>query len=488
MAKMTASEKDVYLSLVPSTDKMRCYTGWDLLAVQICWGIAAWFFLVGAQTGLYLPAKEAIPVLLVGNCLPLMFIAMGGIVSARIGVEQFSATTGIFGQRGIAIILCIGVFALLVPNASVMLMFGQSATKFVKALGGPEMFSSDTGIGFMIFAYAALLIGGLIAFLGPNAMKWFTRISAVSMMLILTGFIIYAFAYHGISTIWEAKPQGQIAPTDDAVLNLYWNRASALEINIGLGISWAFVFGQWTRLAKTERGGYHGCMWGWGLLATVAGVFSAFTALATGYYDPTLWIVEIGEATKIDLLSVMGLLLMAIANTTSLATVIYTIALSLRSRWPRIKWIIVILIATLPPIVVVDPGMYDKISNVYGIVALTSGIYGGIVVADYLFGMKGRVNIRECYNRKKGYWYWKGFNPAGMIAVVVGIITYVSILNPLTWESPTGLFPYITAGLPTAIVAGVVYALLFNFWVKKKWPITFINDLKTEEEKNAEKG
>ena len=51
-------------------------------------------------------------------------------------------------------------------------------------------------------------------------------------------------------------------------------------------------------------------------------------------------------------------------------------------------------------------------------------------------------------------------NIAALVAVIVGSLFYLANLNPLTFESYTGLFPYITAGIPTYFVAMATYIII----------------------------
>lgn len=471
---------EVYYTLLPTNGKSRTYHFWDLLAVQICYGIAAWFFLAGSQTGLYLPAKEAIPTILAGQCIPLLLIVGCGVVSSRYGVEQITSTSGIFGQKGTTVILIFYMFCLYPSQAMLCLMFGESATKFTGSLFGDNMFSSS-GFGVTFFGLCCLAIGGYIAWLGPNALKWFTRISAIAMFAILAALIVYVISVYGFDTIFSAEPREPYMVDGEA--SVAWSRAAALETNVGMGLSWAFFFGQWTRLADAEYTAFHGCMWGWGLLACIAGVFAAFTALATGVYDPTIWIVNMSEVTGFPLLSVLGLLLMAVANVSSFATATYPATISLRSRFPKLGWLPALAIAIVPIFVLLNDSVYDAITKVYSFIGLLSSIYGAIVVADLLLVCKGRFSIREWYNQSKGYSYWKGFNPGAIIAILIGFAVYLSILNPLTYNSPTGLFPYISAGIPTFFATGIAYTLLMKLWVLKKFPVTFMNDIKYPDQK-----
>lgn len=469
MATRELIQQDVCFNLTPAKPNERVFGMVDLLAIQICFGIAAWFFLTGSQTGLYLPAKEAIPTILFGNCFPLFLLGVMGLSSARYGVEQITSSIGVFGQKFSDVVLVLYLISVYPATAVATLLFGQSAIKFTSSLGGPQILGIETP-GVTIWAIVALAIGSYIAFLGPAALKWFTRLSALFMMLILIGFIVFLLKYHGLTQIFSAKPAEPIIIPNDPKLSMLWSRASALEVNVGLGFSWAYWFGQWTRLAKTETTAYHGCFWGWGLLAAVAGVFSALAALAMGVYDPTLWIVNVGSAIQLPLLSIVGLLLMALANITSVATLVYPAAISIRSRYPKSNWILSLAIGALPALILFSPKVFYAIDSVYSFIGLLSGIYGAIVVADYWFVRRGKFNIRAMYDRINGYQYYKGYNPAAVIAVIIGFVFYVTTLNPLTWNSANGLFPYISAGLPTFFITALTYTMVMHIWVAKKYP------------------
>ena len=82
---------------------------------------------------------------------------------------------------------------------------------------------------------------------------------------------------------------------------------------------------------------------------------------------------------------------------------------------------------------------------------------------------------------KAGYQYAKGWNPAAIIALLCGLCTYLLILNPLTWTSITGIFPYTTAIIPTFFVTLIIYTVLMKCWVLKKYKVPFVNDIEIEE-------
>ena len=79
---------------------------------------------------------------------------------------------------------------------------------------------------------------------------------------------------------------------------------------------------------------------------------------------------------------------------------------------------------------------------------------------DYLL-RRGVIDVRSLYSAPgEGiYGYWRGINIAAMLALLIGAIVYVMLLNPLTLEAH-GPFAFITASIPSCIAAGGVYALL----------------------------
>lgn len=482
MASKNDVQGAVYTSLLPTKKSDRIYGTWDLMFVQICFGIAAWFFLTGSQAGCLLPAYQAIPVILFGNCTGIFLISFLSIVPSRYGCEQITVSVGVFGSKGSMLMLFFFLIACYPALALATLMFGESAIKFMALLGATGFWTSE-GLAVSIFAFIALVGGTFIAFLGPTAMKWFTRISAVAMAVILAGLIIFLFVYHGFDAVWNGKPCDttyidQYGPD----LGIKWNKATALEANLGLGMSWGFFFGGWSRLAKTESNGYHGCQLGWGALAVVAGLFAAFAALAISEYDPTMWFIEVSQATDSIILPLAGIILFAIANLTSVATLVYPEAVAVKAKLPKVSWILALLISVIPVIFMLNNTVYYMVSNVYAFIGLVTGAYSAVMVADYLFVSKGKFRLREFFNVKNGYRYAKGWNPAAIISICAGLCTYLIILNPLTWTSYSGIFPYTTAILPTIFITGLVYTILMKCWILKKYDMPFVNDNEIKDE------
>lgn len=453
-----AVAQDIHFNMLPVRGSERVWGFWDFLAIQICFGIAAWFFLVGGLTGLTVGAREAIPIILVGNVFPLFLIAPLAAVFARYGVEHWVGTSAVLGHVFKDLWLVVYITSSFGWIAYASFLFGQSATKFLAFFNFPEWLTTEVP-GAVFFAFLATAIGTYIAYRGPNVLQWFTRIAAVFLLAVLVWFILEVFLTLGIADIFAAEPA-------EPMESVAWSRASAIEFNVGLGFSWAFWYGQWTRLAKSESAAFHGCLWGWGILAATAGIFSAFVALAFKSYDPSVWIVALGGTV----IALFGLAMFAVANISSVAMLVYPMSITLRSRFPKIPWLGTVLICSLPALILENPTVFNAYGVYLAYIALVTGTYGGIMIADYYVVSRGKSawSLRDLYNRSSTYYrYWFGFNPAAVIATLLAGGFYLWTLNPWTWTSANGWFPYITAGIPSFLVAFVVYAVLMKVWVLK---------------------
>lgn len=448
---------DMAFNVLPADSESRIYGGLDFMAIQISFGIAAWFFLVGSLTGLAVKASEALPIILFGNCFPLLLIAPMAVIFARYGVEQWQGSAAVLGHRFKDIWLIVYISSSYGWIAYASFLFGESAIKFVKFFNGPAFLSTEVP-GAIIFAFCATAIGAYIAYLGPKVLKWFTRIAAIFLLAVLAYFIWSVFTKYGAAHIFAAEPKEPLA-------TLAWSRASAIEWNVGLGLSWAFWYGQWTRLAKSEKAAFHGCLWGWGLLACTAGVFSAFVALVLKTYDPSEWIVSLGSPS----VAVIGLLLFAIANIGSVTCLVYPMSITTRSRFPKLNWPLTVVLCSAPALILENPTVFTGYGVYLAYIALLTGTYGGIMMADYFIvgRRKWSWSLRAIYNTRSTYSYWYGFNPAALISTIVAALFYLWTLEPLSWTSPNGLFPYITAGIPSFFIAFIVYAVLMKVWIMK---------------------
>jgi cytosine/uracil/thiamine/allantoin permease len=76
----------------------------------------------------------------------------------------------------------------------------------------------------------------------------------------------------------------------------------------------------------------------------------------------------------------------------------------------------------------------------------------GVLVFDYLFVSRLRIDVTALYDRKGRYRYWSGFNRVAVAWTAIGLVMCVYLI-------PASLLPT----LLTALVTGTGYALTMRF-------------------------
>ncbi|NSL51909.1 purine-cytosine permease family protein [Calidifontibacillus erzurumensis] len=435
---------EVKFGFLPAKESEREYGLWDFIFVQTAFGIAAWCFLVGGYTGMVLDAKGSVATILMGNAFPVFLITPIAIYFARYGIDTFIGFRSALGYRGSDLFFALFAILNLGWMTIACFMLGQAAAKISGILGLGE-FLSARETGAPLFAIIFFFLAFYIAYKGPTAIKWFVRIGVPSIIIILTGLMIMVIFVEGLDSLLARQPA---EPYESQARSL----ATALEWNAGLGFSWLPYIGIWARLAKSENIAYSGAFLGLGVILNIAAVFGAFTALIVYFTDPTDWMVAIGG----PVVGLIGLILLITGNFASAVVLMYSQAISFKTQFPDKKWIIAIS-TTLPSIILMlSPTFYDKYNVFLSFIGYSMAVIGGIMIADYFFVKKQQVSVRDLYNRKGKYTYWKGFNPASIVSTILSSIFYWSIYNPVA-DVATPVFNYLSASIPTFFVAGLIH-------------------------------
>ncbi len=446
---------EVKFGFLPVKKEEREFGLWDFLFVQVGFGIAAWCFLVGGYTGLVLDAKGSLATILFGNAFPVFLIMPIAIYFARYGVDTFIGFRSALGYLGSDLFFIIFALLNLGWISISTFMMGESSIKIAGLLGADEFWTSRT-TGAPFFALIAFAVAFYIAYKGPVAIKWFNRIGVPSIMLVLVGLISVILFGEGLENVVALQPS---EPYDTLSRSI----ATAIEWNVGLGFSWLPYIGQWSRLAKSEKVAYHGGFWGFGVVLNIAAVLGAFTALLVASLDPTDWMIAVGGVSW----GFVGLILLVLANTTSAVILIYSQSISFKTLFPKVKWGLAVSTTIPAAFFMLSPSFYDAYGVFLSFIAFVMAVFGGIVIADFFLIKKQNISVRDLYDRRGAYRYWNGFNPSAIISFIVGTISYWALYNPIV-DSASGLFMYITAGIPSFFVSGIVYFICVKFLFKYK--------------------
>ncbi|MEH7009340.1 cytosine permease [Neobacillus niacini] len=225
-------------------------------------------------------------------------------------------------------------------------------------------------------------------------------------------------------------------------------------------------------------------MLGLGWPVAIMSIIGLLSVLLIGDPDPTSWMVELGGV----LYGSLALSFIAFANFGSAVIGVYISCIGLRNveSIRKKSWNLTTMTALIPVglVAVFIPELFfSKFGNFLAFLGVIFAPLVGIQIIDYFVFRKKQLNIKDLYHSSStsSYTFWKGWNPASIIALLSGFITYFYLLNPLTYESRVP-YQYLTATLPTMAVGAVVYWLVTRFVII---PLGWGGYTKNSEKKNS---
>lgn len=446
-------EEASHFGILPAMANERPFGLTDYVMMMVGFGIAAWSFLIGGYTGTVLPASQAIPVILFGNAIPVLLLLGLAKFYCRYGVDTFIGARVALGWMGGNIFLVVFAIINLGWMTMAAFMLGESFTTLLAEFNAPAWLV-DRSIGAPLFAVLAFLVAWFIAYRGPIAIKLFNRVGVPTIFVIIGGLIFYILGVEGLDKAFSAAPS---APYEDPRRSLM----SAIEWNVGLGFSWAAYFGQWCRLARTEKTAVWGSFIGWGVLLNIAAILGALTALLVGVYDPAKWMISAGG----PVFGILGLLLLILANLTSATILVYSQGISIKTMFPRWGWLKAIA-TTLPAILLMlTPAFYDGYTTFLSYISFIMAAIGAVLVVEVVIIRRYDVDMVGMYDpTSMAYRYQGGINYGAFFAIILGGVFYFWTYNPVA-DVAGPLFLYMSAGLPTFFMTAIVY------WVLRRWLI-----------------
>jgi nucleobase:cation symporter-1, NCS1 family len=249
-----------------------------------------------------------------------------------------------------------------------------------------------------------------------------------------------------------------------------WNYTTGIELGIGSTLSWWPYVGAMIRMAPNARTAVLPVLLGMGLPVPLLSLIGLAGALVLKSSDPTEWLRTVGGPTY----AIISLAFVTAANFGTTTAGIYASAIGLRNfpSLQRRSWT-TLLALTIAPVAAVGifiPELFfAKFGNFLALIGVAFAPLCGIQIVDYFVLRRRRIDIRAIYVADPGrpYYFWRGINPAAMIALAAGCCAYVALLNPLTYRSGA-LYPYVTASLPAAGTAALVYYLVSRWVIRAR--------------------
>lgn len=452
------------LPLLPSE---RLWGFWEFTYANSALAIATWAFLIGGAVGLFVGPKEGIAAIVIGNIIGVTITALATCVATgRYGLEQFVFLRSVFGRNGSRLVYVLAVIVLTMGWLAVLgLMFGRSISGLEALVAGGDPATAASGGMVKVAGAGAILLTWFIVAKGPTSIKFFNMIVSPALGILMIVMLWLILSEHSFVQLMN------LPPLDPPFDNRTANFIVAVEVNIAAGMSWWPYIGNLARLTRNERVALWPNMIGIFGAAVLGEVVGLLAAVALGNSDPTIWMAQIGGIA----VGVIALGFVAFANITSMANILYTSVIGLRQvssdAIRRLQWEWLCLIFCLIPLslVVFRPGVYDGFFRFLVWTSALNSALAGVGLADYFYLRRQRLDMRALYAPGPGhdYDFWRGFNPAGLIALLIGVVVYTAIFNPQSLAHAS-IFVWITASIPSCASAALAHVLLTRLIVQPR--------------------
>jgi NCS1 family nucleobase:cation symporter-1 len=439
---------------LPLLRSEREYSTRGILATGFTYAVAAWCFLIGGYAAKVVGATQGVVALIAGCVLGVTISAAASALACnRYGIEQIDFCKSCFGQTGAKLILIFYILNQIGWTGMVLVMFGRGLGNVVHAFGGP---SSEWVTRAAVLA--GLVVAYWVVIRGVHVLNVFNSIVTPGL-LIATGLLFYVIfrdaGWHGIAARAPLEPAG------DARLSY----VTALEYGLGAGFSWWPGIGFLTRNTDTQRNSFYPQVLTMGLGMGVVCTTGLLAGLLYRRYDPTEWMMQAGG----PVLGVVALLLVAIANVSASAMMMYTAALALRHvRALRVlQWRWLCLLGFVPVLgYAIFPELYDRGSAFLAYNATMFAPISGVLLVDYVLLRRQRLNVSQLYEDDPAghYRFVGGFNPAALGCMLLGQVLYIWLLDPVSLNAH-GPVRFLTASAPSVLLPMAVYWLIARLWL-----------------------
>jgi NCS1 family nucleobase:cation symporter-1 len=436
----------------PLLQSERTWTSWKLAMVLTVTACATWCYIIGEYVGYYLNLPMGTAAMIAGGMIGMLIVTLAVVPPAtRFGIDSVVASVPQFGTRGWALTIIPQYASILGWNAILLIFFGKNVAKIIQLLGfAPEVVAWAAPMVTVL----ACGICYLVLLAGTTGLE---KVSTVLFFFIVGvgAWIVYLLVTGQSEAIAAAKPAY-------ASESLLWNYTTGVEIALVSNLSWWAYAGAMMRQSPNSHTAALPSMLGMGLPVPLLSIIGLASILALQTSDPSEWMVKLGGPVY----GAIALVFVAAANFGTILAGVYSSAIGLRqiSIFSNASWNTLLAVGLVPIFlmgILIPNLVFDNFGTFLAFIGLAFGPICGIQIIDYLVLRGQKVSVRGLYDHSENspYYFWGGFNPAGVIAMAAGIGTYLYLLNPLTYASR---FPYeyTTAALPTVLVSSGVYLLL----------------------------
>lgn len=368
--------------------------------------------------------------IILGHIIGNTFMALGGVIGSDHGIMSMVSVRPAFGIRGSNLAAVLNIIQL-IGWASIMLIIGgQAGAMLGKSVGGI--------LGASQFWIIIIGFGTLLWALHTGKSFWKIMQTLAVMGLLAVIVIMTWVSFKGFSIdLLPAKPKEMHFMT-------------GLDLVIAMPFSWLPLVADYSRFSKRTSPAFWNTWWGYFIVSSWMYILGLMATLATGATDPGMLILEVMGRIGF---AVPALIMVVFSTITSDFPDVYSATCSMMNISGKIKaktfmWIVGIL--SILVALVFPMNQYENFLLFIG--AMFIPLFG-VVLTDYFFIRRRRLNLEEIYKIGGDYWYSKGFNITALVSWAIGFVTFEFIA---IMEYPIG------GSVPSMFVSGALYFIFMQ--------------------------
>jgi len=449
----------------PASPHTRSWSTITMYGVTASVCIATWVFVIGATVASYLNFTEGLMAMVAGSLLGALIPVLAVLpTTATYGIDSVAALRPQMGTRGAYLGLILLALSVIGWNSVLVIFLGRASAEIMVSLG---VISSDAALTAQIVVAAASLFGVWLAlWKGASSVSMVGTLVAIAVVALGAAIFFLIINGFGWDHLLQAEPS---APTPSH----RYNFTTGFELLVAVNLGWWPYIGGLVRLGRGPRQALWPLTLGIGLpvgLMSAIGLAAALLVPSSGG-DPTVFLLQLGGPVG----GIPMLLFIVLANygTILIGTYVFTVGIGqVKSLQGKVSWNTCTFLSLFPLFVIstfFSNEVYGNLPIFLAIVGLTFAPVCGIQIADrYL--LRRKISLSGIFFHGPGtpYHYLGGVNPIGLVAIALGIVTYVYLLHPLTFESRWP-YEFVTASLPAVILPGLCYAALMKWVAPKEW-------------------
>jgi nucleobase:cation symporter-1, NCS1 family len=437
-------------------------SAWPLLPQERWWGpwrlaialataaAATWCYLIGEYVGYYLGFLRGAAALSAGCMIGMLLVFLAaGPICARYGIDSVASTKPQLGTSGWIIAALMQIVSIIGWNSLLLIFFAKSATQLLGVLG-----LLPAGVGGRQIVPAATALACALIYV--SLLRGATGVALISKILVAHVLIGLWMLYLLLSHRW---PELAVAKPALARSDRLWNYTTGVELGISSTLSWWPYVGAMIRMAPNARTAVLPVMLGMGAPVPLLSFIGLAGVLVLKSSDPAEWLRTVGGTAY----GILALIFVGAANFGTAIAGIYSSAIGLRNfaAMERMPWSVLLLLTIAPVALVgilIPELFFAKFGTFLAFLGVGFAPLCGIQIADYFVLRRRRISLHGMYRSDPAgpYAFRRGINPAAILALATGCGLYMVLLNPLTFES-RGPYEYLTASLPAALGAAIVY-------------------------------